>query len=48
MCVCLCVLQELQASLKKVLSGDLQSLILSLMMIPELFDAHRLRKAMEV
>ncbi|KAG1935251.1 annexin A2 [Pimephales promelas] len=38
---------ELQASLKKVLSGDLQSLILSLMMIPELFDAHRLRKAME-
>ncbi|XP_077088709.1 annexin A2 [Siphateles boraxobius] len=38
---------ELQASLKKVLSRDLQSLILSLMMIPEQFDAHRLRKAME-
>ncbi|CAM4630339.1 unnamed protein product [Leuciscus chuanchicus] len=38
---------ELQASLKKVLSGDLQSLILGLMMIPEQFEAHRLRKAME-
>uniref|UniRef100_A0A672S7U2 Annexin n=1 Tax=Sinocyclocheilus grahami TaxID=75366 RepID=A0A672S7U2_SINGR len=44
---CVCVLQELDASLKKVLSGDLQSLILGLMMIPEQFEAHRLRKAME-
>uniref|UniRef100_A0A673K2C5 Annexin n=1 Tax=Sinocyclocheilus rhinocerous TaxID=307959 RepID=A0A673K2C5_9TELE len=39
--------KELDASLKKVLSGDLQSLILELMMIPEQFEAHRLRKAME-
>uniref|UniRef100_A0A8C1YJ25 Annexin n=1 Tax=Cyprinus carpio TaxID=7962 RepID=A0A8C1YJ25_CYPCA len=39
--------KELDASLKKVLSGDLQSLILGLMMIPEQFEAHRLRKAME-
>ncbi|XP_059366235.1 annexin A2-like [Carassius carassius] len=39
--------KELDASLKKVLSGDLQSLILGLMMIPEKFEAHRLRKAME-
>ncbi len=45
---CVCMLQELDASLKKVLSGDLQSLILGLMMIPEQFEAHRLRKAMEV
>ncbi|XP_059411250.1 annexin A2-like isoform X2 [Carassius carassius] len=39
--------KELDASLKKVLSGDLQSLILGLMMIPEQFEAYRLRKAME-
>ncbi|XP_067281558.1 annexin A2 [Pseudorasbora parva] len=39
--------KELHASLKKVLSGDLQSLILGLMMMPEQFEAHRLRKAME-
>ncbi|ROL52958.1 Annexin A2 [Anabarilius grahami] len=39
--------KELDASLKKVLSGDLQSLILGLMMTPEQFEAHRLRKAME-
>ncbi|XP_067268303.1 annexin A2 [Chanodichthys erythropterus] len=39
--------KELDASLKKVLSGDLQSLIHGLMMTPEQFEAHRLRKAME-
>ncbi|XP_043074266.1 annexin A2 [Puntigrus tetrazona] len=39
--------KELEAGLKKILSGDLQSLILALMMIPEQFEAHRLRKAME-
>ncbi|KAK9957078.1 hypothetical protein ABG768_011348 [Culter alburnus] len=39
--------KELDASLKKVLSGDLQSLILGLMMTPDQFEAHRLRKAME-
>ncbi|XP_073678544.1 annexin A2 isoform X1 [Garra rufa] len=39
--------KELDAGLKKVLSGDLQSLILGLMMMPEQFEAHRLRKAME-
>ncbi|XP_056596775.1 annexin A2 isoform X1 [Triplophysa dalaica] len=39
--------KELDAGLKKVLSGDLQSLILGLMMTPEQFEAHRLRKAME-
>ncbi|XP_048057009.1 annexin A2 isoform X2 [Megalobrama amblycephala] len=39
--------KDLDASLKKVLSGDLQSLILGLMMTPEQFEAHRLRKAME-
>lgn len=43
-----CVLKELDAGLKKVLSGDLQSLILGLMMTQEQFEAHRLRKAMEV
>ncbi|XP_051527684.1 annexin A2-like [Myxocyprinus asiaticus] len=39
--------KELDASLKKALSGDLQSLILGLMMTPERFEAHRLHKAME-
>lgn len=39
--------KELDAGLKKVLSGDLQSLILGLMMTQEQFEAHRLRKAME-
>lgn len=42
------MLKELEAGLRKVLSGDLQSLILGLMMTPEQFEAHRLRKAMEV
>lgn len=42
------MLKELDAGLKKVLSGDLQSLILGLMMTPEQFEANRLRKAMEV
>ncbi len=47
-CVCVFVIQELDGCLKKVLSGDLQSLLLGLMMTPEQFEAHRLRKAMEV
>ncbi|KAI4885732.1 hypothetical protein NFI96_018209 [Prochilodus magdalenae] len=39
--------QELKAGLKKVLSGDLEALILALMMTPLQFEAHRLRQAME-
>nr|XP_055075808.1 annexin A2 [Misgurnus anguillicaudatus] len=39
--------KELNAGLKKLLSGDLQSLMLALMMTPDQFEAHRLRKAME-
>ncbi|XP_036445478.1 annexin A2 [Colossoma macropomum] len=39
--------KELKAGLKKVLSGDLESLMLGLMMTPEQFEAHRLRQAME-
>ncbi|XP_062840901.1 annexin A2 [Trichomycterus rosablanca] len=39
--------QDLRASLKKVLSGDLKLLILGLMMTPDQFEAHRLQQAME-
>ncbi|XP_076850903.1 annexin A2 [Brachyhypopomus gauderio] len=39
--------KDLVAGLKKVLSGNLQSLILCLMMPPEQFEAYRLRQAME-
>ncbi|XP_056335935.1 annexin A2 isoform X2 [Danio aesculapii] len=39
--------KDLDVGLKKLLSGDLQSLVLGLMLSPEQFDAHRLRKAME-
>uniref|UniRef100_A0A3B4D4E3 Annexin n=1 Tax=Pygocentrus nattereri TaxID=42514 RepID=A0A3B4D4E3_PYGNA len=38
--------KELKAGLKKVLSGDLEALMLGLMMTPEQFEAHRLRLAM--
>ncbi|XP_072550248.1 annexin A2 [Salminus brasiliensis] len=39
--------KELKAGLKKVLSGDLEALMLGLIMTPEQFEAHRLRQAME-
>uniref|UniRef100_A0A3B3C1U2 Annexin n=1 Tax=Oryzias melastigma TaxID=30732 RepID=A0A3B3C1U2_ORYME len=38
--------QDLIASLKKALSGDLEDLLLDLMMLPEHFDAQRLQDAM--
>lgn len=39
--------KDLDAGLKKVLSGDLLALMLALMMTPVHHDAHRLRQAME-
>uniref|UniRef100_A0A8B9JPJ1 Zgc:101785 n=1 Tax=Astyanax mexicanus TaxID=7994 RepID=A0A8B9JPJ1_ASTMX len=39
--------KDLKAGLKKVLSGDLEALMLGLMMTPYQFEAHRLRQAME-
>ncbi|KAG7258849.1 hypothetical protein CRUP_002476, partial [Coryphaenoides rupestris] len=38
---------DLEAVLRKVLSGDLLALMLALMMTPRHHDAHRLRQAME-
>uniref|UniRef100_A0A3B3C113 Annexin A14 n=1 Tax=Oryzias melastigma TaxID=30732 RepID=A0A3B3C113_ORYME len=38
--------KDLIASLKKALSGDLEDLLLDLMMLPEHFDAQRLQDAM--
>lgn len=38
--------QELSAALKKVLSGDLEDLLLLLLMLPEQLEAHRLKAAM--
>uniref|UniRef100_A0AAY5ELR4 Annexin n=1 Tax=Electrophorus electricus TaxID=8005 RepID=A0AAY5ELR4_ELEEL len=39
--------KDLKAGLRKVLSGNLEFLMLSLMMPPEQFEAYRLRQAME-
>ncbi|XP_028820032.1 annexin A2 isoform X2 [Denticeps clupeoides] len=39
--------KDLKAELKTVVSGDLETLMLNLMMTPEQFDAQRLRRAME-
>ncbi|MED6253651.1 hypothetical protein ATANTOWER_025145, partial [Ataeniobius toweri] len=38
--------QDLSAALKKVLSGDLEDLLLQLMMLPDQLEAHRLKGAM--
>ncbi|KAM4724871.1 annexin A2 [Anableps anableps] len=38
--------QDLDAALKKVLSGDLEDLLLQLLMLPEQLEAHRLKGAM--
>ncbi|MED6266555.1 hypothetical protein CHARACLAT_003237 [Characodon lateralis] len=38
--------QDLIAALKKVLSGDLEDLLLQLMMLPDQLEAHRLKGAM--
>lgn len=40
--------QDLIACLKKALSGDLENLLLQLLMLPEHFDAQRLQDAMVV
>ncbi|XP_036372210.1 annexin A2 [Megalops cyprinoides] len=39
--------KDLAPALKKALSGDLESLLLGLLMLPGQFDAHRLRQAMQ-
>ncbi|XP_015245257.1 PREDICTED: annexin A2-like [Cyprinodon variegatus] len=38
--------QDLSAALKKALSGDLEDLLLQLMMLPDQLEAHRLKDAM--
>ena len=42
------VLQDLNAALKKAVSGDLEDLLLELLLLPEQFEAQRLQQAMAV
>lgn len=45
---CVILIQDLQAGLKKALSGEVESLLLELLMPPLEFEAHRLQQAMVV
>lgn len=42
------ILQDLEAAVKKAVTGDLAALLLSLLMPPQEHDAHRLQQAMAV
>lgn len=42
------LIQDLQAGLKKALSGEVETLLLELLMPPLEFEAHRLQQAMVV
>lgn len=46
--IILSVLQDLEAAVKKVVTGDLAALLLSLLMPPQEHDAYRFQQAMAV